>query len=179
VCHSCVSRHFPGIELGECPRQFSKRCIDKLRITRSGWSAGIRSFNRIKLNKLSERSSLPRIGFLSKKVPRMYRITLLPIRESTFSAAYYGPDSLSPPYKHGGQADRSQEVARQLIITRGDASEVLEPVKGTLDPPSKLIQPFVELHILLGLPAWFRARPVLHAATCYRMPCRRAGIWMI
>jgi hypothetical protein len=30
---------------------------------------------------------LPRIGFLSKKVPRMHRITLLPIRESTFSAA--------------------------------------------------------------------------------------------
>jgi hypothetical protein len=29
---------------------------------------------------------LPRIGFLSKKV-RMHRITLLPIRESTFSAA--------------------------------------------------------------------------------------------
>ena len=32
---------------------------------------------------ISERSSLPRIGFLSKKV-RMHTITLLPIRESTF-----------------------------------------------------------------------------------------------
>jgi hypothetical protein len=62
-------------------------------------------------------------------------------------------DSLNPPYQGGGDADRSQIVARQPVITCGDAPEVLQPVEGALDEPVQLPQTLAEAERLFPVTA--------------------------
>src|SRR5215472_2298012 len=42
---------------------------------------------------------------------------------------YQGPDSLKPPYKSSGEANRGQVIPRQPVVAGCDAPEVLQPVE--------------------------------------------------
>ena len=47
-----------------------------------------------------------------------------------------GSNSLNPPYKSGGEADRGQVILRQPVVSGCDAPEVLQSVERTLDAPT-------------------------------------------
>jgi hypothetical protein len=63
------------------------------------------------------------------------------------------PDSLNPPYKSGGQADRGQIISRQSIVARCNAPEVLQSAEGILDARAKLVEVLVEAERLLPVAA--------------------------
>jgi hypothetical protein len=50
-----------------------------------------------------------------------------------------GPDSLNPPYKSSGKADRRQTISRRPVVAGCDAPEVLQSVEGALDAPAQLV----------------------------------------
>jgi hypothetical protein len=55
-----------------------------------------------------------------------------------------GCDLVDPESKHGGEADSSEEVARELIVARRDASKILDPTEHALNhvalPASLLVE---------------------------------------
>jgi ferredoxin len=55
-----------------------------------------------------------------------------------------GPDSLNPPDKRGGKADRGQVISCQPVVSGRDTPEVLQPVEGALDTPAQFIETLAE-----------------------------------
>jgi len=47
--------------------------------------------------------------------------------------------------------DRGQIVARQSVVSSGDAPEVFQPVDGTLDPPAQLVEALIEAERVLSV----------------------------
>ena len=62
-----------------------------------------------------------------------------------------GSDSLNPPCERGGEADGGQIVARQSVVSCGDAPEVFQPIERTLDPPAQLVETLVEAERVLSV----------------------------
>src|SRR4029453_3434607 len=50
-----------------------------------------------------------------------------------------GPDSICPPGYGGGDEDAGEEVSGELVVSRGDASEVFEPAEHPFDEVAALI----------------------------------------
>src|SRR5262249_52351398 len=70
-------------------------------------------------------------------------------------------DSLNPPYKSSGEANRGQVNSRQPVVAGCDAPEVLQPVECTLDAPTQLVETLAELNgcfllLLLGMMGFAR-----------------------
>ena len=62
-----------------------------------------------------------------------------------------GPDSLNPPYKGRGEADRGKVISREPVIASCDPPEVLQPVEGTLDAPAQLVETLIEAERLFSI----------------------------
>ena len=56
----------------------------------------------------------------------------------------YGPDSIKPICDESGEMNSGQEISGELVISGGDAAEVLEPAKAALDDISTFVSAFVE-----------------------------------
>src|SRR5438093_11551843 len=69
-----------------------------------------------------------------------------------------GPDSLNPPYKGGGKADRGQVISREPVVAGCDAPEVLQPVERTLDAPAQLVETLAEAERLFPAAAIWNDR---------------------
>jgi hypothetical protein len=72
-------------------------------------------------------------------------------RPRTLDSRDYGRDSLNPPYDSSDEADGGEEVSRQLVVSSGDASEVLEPTEGILDAVALSVGFSVEAERLLAV----------------------------
>ena len=55
-----------------------------------------------------------------------------------------GPNSLNPPYKSGGEANRCEIISSQSVVAGCDAPEVLQSVERRLDSPAQLVEAPVE-----------------------------------
>ena len=66
-----------------------------------------------------------------------------------------GPNSLNPPYKSGGEANRCEIISSQSVVAGCDAPEVLQSVERRLDAPAQLVEALVEGERLFPIaPIW-------------------------
>src|SRR5262245_45159336 len=69
-----------------------------------------------------------------------------------------GRDSLNPPYKSSGEADRGQIISRQPVVAGCDAPEVLQSVERALDAPAQLVDTLAEAERLFPVAAIWNDR---------------------
>src|SRR5262245_65825231 len=69
-----------------------------------------------------------------------------------------GPDSLNPPYKSSGEADRGQIISCQPVVAGRDAPEILQPVECALDAPAQLVETLAEAERLFPVAAIWNDR---------------------
>src|SRR5262245_49140297 len=69
-----------------------------------------------------------------------------------------GRDSLNPPYKSSGEADRGQIISRQPVVAGCDAPEVLQSVERALDAPAQLGDTLAEAERLFSVAAIWNDR---------------------
>ena len=62
-----------------------------------------------------------------------------------------GPDLINPPYDSGDEADGSEEVSGEPVVSGCDASEVLEAAEGVLDAVALFVGRPVEAEGLLAV----------------------------
>ena len=64
-----------------------------------------------------------------------------------------GQDSLEPPYKRSRKADGGQIVSCQFVVACCNTPEVLQPIEGAFDAPTKLVEALVKVERLFPVAA--------------------------